>query len=120
VIVGFIVAAASLPLLPALGAPFPLAVAAVIAGSTASGLWSPTAAIVADGPVPGPSGQAVAVATMNAAWAAGGAVGAVGVAGIADASGLGLPFALVGGLCALAAIASVLTHWRNLQPAAST
>ena len=114
VIGGFIVAAALLPVLPAVGGLFPLAVAAVIAGSAASGLWSPTAAIVADGALPGPTGQAVAVATMNAAWAAGGAVGAVGVAGIADASGLGLPFALVGGLCALAAMASVLTHlWPN-------
>ena len=54
---------------------------------------------------------------MNAAWAAGGAEGAIGVARIAEASGLVLPFALVGGLCALAAVASILTHWRNLQPA---
>jgi predicted MFS family arabinose efflux permease len=120
VIGGFIVAAAVLPVLPAMGALVPLAVAAVIAGSAASGLWSPTAAIVADGAVPGPSGQAVAVATMNAAWAAGGAIGAVGLARIADAGGLGLPFVLVGGLCALAAMASVLTHRHNLQPAAST
>jgi MFS family permease len=117
VIGGFILAAALLPVLPRVGALLPLAVAAVIAGSAASGLWSPTAAIVVDGAVPGPSGQAVAVATMNAAWAAGGAVGAIGVAGIADASGLSLPFALVGGLCALAATASILTHWRNVPPA---
>ena len=53
--------AALLPVLPRVGALFPLAVAAVIAGSAASGLWSPTAAIVVDGAVPGPSGQAVAV-----------------------------------------------------------
>jgi DHA1 family multidrug resistance protein-like MFS transporter len=113
VIGGLIIAAVLLAFLPSLGALLPLTVGAVIAGSAASGLWSPTAAMVTDAAASAASSQAVAVATMNAAWAAGGTAGAIGVAAIADAAGLQLPFSLVGALCALAALASVLSYRRN-------
>lgn len=47
---------------------------------------------------------------MNAAWAAGGAGGAVVVARLADAAEVSLPFALVGGLCAAAALVVLLSY----------
>lgn len=71
--------------------------------------------MVADGAVPGVSGHAVAVATMNAAWAAGGVAGAIVVAGLADMHGFVLPFALIGGLCGLAALVCLMTYWRGGQ-----
>jgi predicted MFS family arabinose efflux permease len=115
---GFGVAAIALPFLPSIGALIPLGVAIVIAGSSASGLWSPTAAMVADGADPGPADQAVAVAVTNAAWAAGGTIGAIAASRIADASGFEPPFLLVGALCAAASLAC-FAIWRggHLQPA---
>jgi len=102
--VGFAVAAAILPLLPSVGSLFPLGVATVLAGSAASGLWTPTAAMVADAADSASSGQAVAVAATNASWAAGGTIGALAVSRMADALGFSVPFILVGALCALAAL----------------
>src|SRR5262249_28340354 len=68
---GFAVAAGVLPVLPLMTSVVPLAVATVIAGSVASGMWTPTAAMVTDNAEGDPSSQAVPVATLNAAWAAG-------------------------------------------------
>ena len=115
--VGFALAAIVLPVLPLLAALIPLAVATVIAGSSASGLWTPTAAMVADGAEPGAADQAVAVAVTNAAWAAGGTLGAVAASRIADASGFGPPFLLAGAICGMAAVAC-LVMWRggHLRP----
>jgi MFS family permease len=113
VIGGFAVAGALLPTLPVIGPVVPLAVAATITGSAVSGIWTPTAAMVSDGAAAGASGQAVAVATMNAAWAAGGAAGAVVVSGLADAAGFGLPFDLVGAMCAAAALVCGAVYWRH-------
>jgi MFS family permease len=116
--VGFALAAIVLPFLPSLAALIPLAIATVIAGSSASGLWTPTAAMVADGAAPGAADQAVAVAVTNAAWAAGGTLGALAASRIADASGFWPPFLLAGAICAVAAV-GCLVMWRggHLQPA---
>ncbi len=113
VMVGFTLAAAIMPLLPAIGSLVVLASATVLASSAASGLWTPTAAIVSDAAGAEPSSQAVAVAATNAAWAAGGAVGAVALSRIADASGFAVPFVLVGIVCAVAAIISLVTLLRD-------
>jgi hypothetical protein len=66
--------------------------------------------MVSDGADPGPSAQAVAVATLNAAWAAGAAGGAVAASSIAQATGFPLPFALLGGLCATSAFVLLIRH----------
>jgi predicted MFS family arabinose efflux permease len=110
-IVGFGVAAIALPLLPTIGPLIPLGVMTVIAASSASGLWTPTAAMVADGADPGPAAQAVAVAVTNAAWAAGGTLGAIAASRIAEASGFEPPFVVAGALCAAASLAC-LAMWR--------
>jgi len=104
------IVASLLPLLPAFNALLPLSIAAGFAGAAVSALWTPTAAMVTDGAAPGPAGHAVGVATMNAAWAAGGAGGAVVVARLADSAGFVPPFILVGGLCAATAVAAVLSY----------
>jgi MFS family permease len=92
-----------------------LAVLGVIAQAVISAMWTPTAAMVSDGAEVGASGQAVGVATMNAAWAAGGAVGPLLAAWLADVSGFGLAFAVAGGLCA--ASAAVLLVQEVVLPA---
>ena len=107
VVAGFALGAVVLPLLPSIGSLLLLAVATVIAGSSASGLWTPTAAMVAGATDARPSNQAVAVAVTNAAWAAGGTVGAAVVSNIADSAGFGIPFLMVGLLCAGAAVVSI-------------
>ena len=109
VTVGFTLAAAILPFLPGIGSLVFLATATVIAGSAASGLWTPTAAIVSDAAEAEPSSQAVAVAVTNAAWAAGGAIGAVALSALADTAGFAVPFLLVGILCAFAALICLAT-----------
>jgi predicted MFS family arabinose efflux permease len=100
---GFVVGAVLLSFLPSIGSLLALSVAAVVAGSVASGLWAPTAAMVADGADASPSNQAAAVAVTNAAWAAGGTIGAAAMSQIADTAGFALPFLLVSLLCAIAA-----------------
>jgi len=104
VMVGFALAAGILPFLPSFSSLIPLGIATVVVGSSASGLWTPTAAMVADGAEPAPSGQAVAVSVTNASWAAGGALGAVVMSRLADSVGFSVPFLLVGTLCAVAAL----------------
>jgi len=101
---GFAVAAACLPSLPFWTSVAALAVTAMVAIAFLSSLWTPTAAMVSDGADGGPSGQAVAVATLNASWAAGAATGAVVASSIAQAIGFELPFALLGALCAVSAL----------------
>lgn len=108
---GFALAAVVLPLLPSLGLLPVLGVATVLGGSAASGLWTPTAAMVADEAQAAPSSQAVAVAVTNAAWAAGGTFGALVLSRIADTFGFTPPFFLAGLLCAGAAVGS-LVAWR--------
>lgn len=107
------VAAVALPLLPLYGSLAALIVTSVIGGTVLSGLWTPTAAMVADAAAPGPSAQAIGVAAMNAAWAAGGAVGPVVMAAIAENSGFVAPFAAAGALCALTAVAAIATYRRR-------
>lgn len=99
---GFALGAIVLPFLPSIGSLLILSVTVVFAGAAASGLWTPTAAMVADGADAAPSNQAVAVAVTNASWAAGGTIGAVATSKIAETAGYGLPFLLVGLLCAAA------------------
>ncbi len=111
-VAGFAVAAVVLPLLPEVAVLSVLALATILASSMASGLWTPSAAMVTDGAAAGESGHAVAVGTMNAAWAAGGATGAFLVARVADVVGFTLPFVLVGGLCALAALTTLAVYLR--------
>jgi len=99
-----------IPFLPQIGPLALLAIATVVASSLVSGLWTPTAAMVSDGADPGPAGQSVAVATMNAAWAAGISGGAIAVSRLADAYGFNLPFIVVGCACFAAAVASFLSY----------
>jgi DHA1 family multidrug resistance protein-like MFS transporter len=110
---GFVISAALFPLLPHLDALIPLAVVTIFAASALSALWTPTAAMVSDGAEGGATGQAVGVATMNAAWAAGGASGPVLAAWLADMLGFSWPFALAGGLCAASALALLLGYKRR-------
>jgi predicted MFS family arabinose efflux permease len=110
VIGGFVLAAILMPVLPWISVLSWLSLATVLASSTASGLWTPSAAMVTDSAAAGQSGHAVAVGTMNAAWALGGATGAFLVARIAEGLGFTVPFALVGGLCAVAAVVTFVDH----------
>jgi DHA1 family multidrug resistance protein-like MFS transporter len=118
--IGLAIAAAMLPFLPVFASLGPLAVVSVIALSVVAALWTPTAAMVSDGADAGAAGQAVGVATLNAAWAAGGAGGPVLAAWLADAAGFELPFALAGGLCAASAIVLLAAYRRREEPKLAT
>lgn len=115
---GLAITALLLPWLPFLGSLGPLVVISVMGQSVISSLWTPTAAMVSDGAENSATGQAVGVATMNAAWAAGGATGPVLAAWLADAGGFGLPFAVAAGLCAASAVV-VLVAYRSRTTAKS-
>lgn len=115
-LVGLAIAAAMLPVIPFLGPVSALFVVSVAAQSVISALWTPTAAMVSEGAEGSAAGQAVGVATMNAAWAAGGATGPVLAAWLADAAGFPLPFALAGGLCAGSAFVVLLAYLRGEKP----
>lgn len=115
-VVSLVIAAPMLPLIPLYSSLAPLVITSVVMGAVVSGLWTPTAAMVTDGADQGPSGQAVAVALMNAAWAAGGASGAVLMARLADLSGFVLPFVIAGALFAFSALVAALVY----RPAAAT
>ncbi len=108
-------AAVLLPWPPIVTSLPPLIAVSVLAGVVLSGLWTPTAAMVADAAGPGPSTQAVAVAAMNAAWAAGGAIGPVVMASIAENAGFVAPFVIAGVLCAATAVGAVATYRRARQ-----
>ena len=108
-VIGLVVAAASIPFLPHIEAIIALAVVTIIASAAVSALWTPTAAMVSDGVDTGQGGQAVAVAILNAAWAAGVTGGAIVVSRVADVAGFTAPFILVGAACGLAAVATVVT-----------
>jgi MFS family permease len=110
---GFAISAALFPLLPLVGSLTALAIVTVLAVATLAALWTPTAAMVSDGAESGPTGQAVGVATLNAAWAAGGASGPVLAAWLADVTGFVWPFALAGGLCAASAVVLLLGYKRD-------
>jgi MFS family permease len=114
--IGLAIAAALLPLLPVFVSLGPLAVVSVLAQSVVAALWTPTAAMVSDGAEAGAAGQAVGVATMNAAWAAGGAGGPILAAWMAEAAGFPLPFALAGGLCAASAVVLLVGYRRRKDP----
>src|SRR4029077_5197526 len=114
-LVGLAIATVLLPSLPIFNSLSVLALVSVIAAAAVSALWTPTAAMVSDGSEVGASGQAVGVATMNAAWAAGGAVGPILEARLAEAAGFNLPFALAGGLCAASALLLLLTYRRQQE-----
>ncbi len=115
-LVGLAVAAAMLPVIPFLGPLYELFIVSVAAQSMISALWTPTAAMVSDGAEGTAAGQAVGVATMNAAWAAGGASGPVLAAWLADAAGFPLPFAIAGGLCAASAAVVLVAYRRGGEP----
>jgi MFS family permease len=115
-LVGLAIAAALLPVIPVLGPLHVLFIVSVGAQSVISSLWTPTAAMVSDGAEGTAAGQAVGVATMNAAWAAGGASGPVLAAWLADAAGFPLPFALAGGLCAASAVVVLVAYRRSGEP----
>lgn len=112
-LVGLAIAAALLPVIPVLGPLYVLFIMSVAAQSVISALWTPTAAMVSDGAEGTAAGQAVGVATMNAAWAAGGASGPVLAAWLADAAGFPLPFALAGALCAASAVVVLVAYRRG-------
>jgi MFS family permease len=105
-----------LPAIPFLGPLYALFIVSVAAQSMISALWTPTAAMVSDGAEGTAAGQAVGVATMNAAWAAGGATGPVLAAWMADAAGFPLPFAVAAGLCAISAVVVLIAYRRNTEP----
>jgi MFS family permease len=115
-LVGLATAAVLLPVIPALGALSALVILSIAAQSVVSAMWTPAAAMVSDGAEPSAAGQAVGVATLNAAWAAGGAVGPVLAAWLADATGFTLPFALAGGLCAASAVVVLVGYRRRGEP----
>ncbi|MEA2644633.1 MAG: hypothetical protein QOG08_1659 [Chloroflexota bacterium] len=115
-LVGLTVAAVLLPAIPFLGPLYALFIVSVAAQSMISALWTPTAAMVSDGAEGTAAGQAVGVATMNAAWAAGGATGPVLAAWMADAAGFPLPFAVAAGLCAISAVVVLIAYRRNTEP----
>ena len=112
-LVGLLLAAGLLPFVPAIPSLVVLAIVGIAAQSAVAALWTPTAAMVSDGADIGTAGQAVGVATMNAAWAAGGAVGPVLAAWLADANGFTLPFVLAGALCAASAALLVVAYRRR-------
>jgi MFS family permease len=114
--VGMAIAAALVPVMPFLAQLYVLFVVSVAASSMLTAMWTPTAAMVADGAEGTATGQAVGVATMNAAWAAGGATGPVLAAWLADAAGFPLPFALAGALCAASAVVVLLAYLRKDEP----
>ena len=116
-LIGLAIAGVLVPALPILGSLFVLAVVSIAAQAVISALWTPTAAMVSDGAEGTAAGQAVGVATMNAAWAAGGAGGPVVAAWLADTAGFVLPFALAGGLCAVSALALLVAYRRAARPA---
>jgi MFS family permease len=111
-VAGLLVAAPLIALLPLYQSLAALVVTSVIASTFIAGLWTPTAAMIADAAKPGAAGHAVSVAAMNASWAAGGAVGAVFMAGLADAAGFVLPFMLSAGLLAASAVVAALVYGR--------
>jgi MFS transporter, DHA1 family, multidrug resistance protein len=115
-LIGLAIAAALLPVIPFLGPLYALFIVSVAAQSMISALWTPTAAMVSDGAEGTASGQAVGVATMNAAWAAGGASGPLLAAWLADTAGFPLPFALAGGLCAASAVVVLVAYRRTEVP----
>jgi MFS family permease len=115
-LVGLVLAAALLPVIPFLGPLYALFIVSVAVQSTVSALWTPTASMVSDGAEGTAAGQAVGVATMNAAWAAGGASGPVLAAWLADAAGFPLPFALAAGLCAASAVVVLVAYRRAAAP----
>jgi MFS family permease len=114
--VGMAISAALVPVMPFLGPLYALFVVSVAASSMLTAMWTPTAAMVADGAEGSAAGQAVGVATMNAAWAAGGATGPVLAAWLADAAGFPLPFALAGALCAASAVVVLVAYLRKDEP----
>jgi MFS family permease len=111
-VAGLIVAATIIPFLPTIGTLLVLAVATLIGAAVVSGLWTVSAAMVSDGADSGQSGQSVAVAFMNAASAAGAATGAIVVSRLADIAGFTVPFVFVGGLCGVAALATLVIYRR--------
>ena len=106
-----------LPWMPAYGALAPLLATSVLASATLSGLWTPTAAMVADGAGPSTGGQAVAVGAMNAFWAGGGAIGPVVMAIIADNAGFQPAYVIGGLLCAACAVFALTTYRRHPKEA---
>jgi len=106
-----------LPWMPAYGALAPLLATSVLASATLSGLWTPTAAMVADGAGPSTGGQAVAVGAMNAFWAGGGAIGPVVMAIIADNAGFQPAYVIGGLLCAACAVFALTTYRRDPKEA---
>ena len=115
-LVGLTVAAVLLPIIPFLVSLYVLFIVCVASQSMISALWTPTAAMVTDGAEGTAAGQAVGVATMNAAWAAGGASGPVLAAWLADVAGFPLPFALAAGLCAASAVVVLVAYLRSKEP----
>ncbi|HEY8815842.1 MAG TPA: MFS transporter [Candidatus Dormibacteraeota bacterium] len=113
---GLAASAVLLPVVPLVTPLYLLFIVCVAAQSTISALWTPTAAMVSDGAEGTAAGQAVGVATMNAAWAAGGATGPVLAAWLADAAGFELPFAVAAGLCAASAVVVLVAYRRSRQP----
>lgn len=116
---GLVIAAVLLPFIPAIQSLVLLAIVSIGAQSVVAALWTPTAAMVSDGAEAGASGQAVGVAALNAAWAAGGAAGPVLAAWLAEANGFTLPFVLAGGLCAASAAVLLVTYGRRDLPRAA-
>ena len=106
-----------LPWMPDYTALAPLLATSVLASATLSGLWTPTAAMVADGAGPSTGGQAVAVGAMNAFWAGGGAIGPVVMASIADRAGFQPTFVIGGILCAACAVFALTTYRRKPEEA---
>jgi MFS family permease len=118
-VIGLLIAAPLLPLMPLFQSLAPLVIASIVASTFVAGLWTPTAAMITDAAEPGTRGQAVGVAAMNATWAAGGAAGAPFMAWLADSAGFTLPFVLSGALLAVSAVVAAIVY-RRVRAAGST
>jgi predicted MFS family arabinose efflux permease len=98
-------AAIVLLLLPVPDVAWMVAVLTVLSGPTVGALLAPAGAVLSDAASALGIGQVAAIALSNVAWSTGEMLGAAGSGGLATVAGDALPYALLGGLCALTAVA---------------
>jgi MFS family permease len=98
-------AALVLLLLPVPDVAWFVAVLTVLSGPTVGALLAPAGAMLSDAASALGIGQVAAIALANVAWSTGEMLGATGSGELAHLAGDWLPYALLGALCALTAVA---------------